>query len=152
MINLDLYSPNMDKISPEKRSWTMAQVKSRDTKPEKIVRSLLHRLGYRFRLHRKDLPGRPDIVLPKYRTVVFVHGCFWHGHVGCKRARVPVANNDYWRQKLERNTKRDAQNKVLLESLGWRVFVVWECELKAPDLLQARLIDFFNSCQAIKSQ
>lgn len=135
----------MDTISAKQRSWVMAQVKGRDTKPEKIVRSLLHRLGYRFRIQRADLPGKPDIVLPKYRTAIFVHGCFWHCHAGCKRARVPSSNNEYWVQKLSKNASRDARNRALLETLGWNVFIIWECELKNMELLQTRLAAFFNS-------
>ena len=127
----------MDKVSPEKRSWTMAQVKGRNTKPEKAVRSLLHRMGYRFRLQRDDLPGKPDIVLPKYRTVIFVHGCFWHRHSGCKRASTPVDNADYWRRKFERNVARDAEDSAALKSQGWQVLVVWECELRdIPKLIE----------------
>lgn len=134
----------MDKISAEKRSWTMSQVKGRDTGPEKIVRSLLHRMGYRFRVQRADLPGKPDVVLPKYRTVIFVHGCFWHRHTGCKRTTMPATNFDYWNQKFERNVARDAQNKAKLESEGWHVLVVWECELKNLAALRDRLINYFN--------
>lgn len=135
----------MDNVSPEKRSWTMAQVKGRNTGPEKAVRSLLHRMGYRFRLQRADLPGKPDIVLPKHRTVIFVHGCFWHRHTGCKRASMPAANSDYWKRKFERNVTRDAQNRIALESGGWRVLVVWECELRDLTALQVRLSDYFNT-------
>jgi DNA mismatch endonuclease (patch repair protein) len=135
----------MDSVSPEKRSWVMAQVKGRNTKPEKVVRSLLHRMGYRFRLQRADLPGKPDIVLPKYHTAIFVHGCFWHRHADCKRATMPATNIDYWNRKLERNVARDAQNKAILENGGWRVLVVWECELKDLTALQARVLDYFNT-------
>ena len=134
----------MDSVSPEKRSWVMAQVKGRDTVPEKTVRSLLHHMGYRFRLQRADLPGKPDIVLPRYRTVIFVHGCFWHRYADCKRATMPATNINYWIRKLGRNIARDAQNKTALESGGWRVLVVWECELKDLKALQARLLDYFN--------
>lgn len=123
----------------------MAQVKGRNTGPEKAVRSLLHRMGYRFRLQRADLPGKPDIVLPKHRTVIFVHGCFWHRHTGCKRASMPAANSDYWKRKFERNVTRDAQNRIALESGGWRVLVVWECELRDLTALQVRLSDYFNT-------
>lgn len=140
----------MDKINPEKRSWVMAQVRGFNTKPEKIIRSLLHRLGYRFRIHRKDLPGKPDIVLPKFRTVIFVHGCFWHSHPGCKRARIPENNEDYWLQKLNKNKIRDVQNKILLENNGWHVLIIWECELKNMELMQKRLINFFSSFQSEK--
>lgn len=120
----------MDTASPEQRSRTMAKVKGRNTRPEILLRSLLHGRGFRFRLHRKDLPGKPDIVLPKYRTVIFVNGCFWHRHPGCKRASMPATNVAYWERKFARNVARDAANKVALEQIGWRVLVVWECELR----------------------
>lgn len=115
---------------PLTRSEMMARVRSKDTKPEKLVRSLLHALGYRFRLHRRDLPGSPDIVLPARKVAIFVHGCFWHGH-SCKRAgRLPKTNADFWAKKLADNLARDARNRSALENLGWKVLVVWECELK----------------------
>ena len=138
------YSPDMDKVSPEKRSWTMAQVKGRDTGPERVVRLLLHQMGYRFRLQRKDLPGKPDIVLPKYKTALFVHGCFWHRHSGCNRATTPTSNTDYWNTKFARTIARDAKNQKELASLGWRVLIVWECELKDAEALQAKLKKFFS--------
>lgn len=134
----------MDSVSPEKRSWVMAQVKGRDTKPEKAVRSLLHRMGYRFRLQRAGLPGKPDIVLPKFKTALFVHGCFWHRHPGCKRATTPASNTAYWDKKFARTVARDAKSQKELEVLGWRVLIVWECELKNLPALQARLFDYFN--------
>ena len=122
-----------DKISREQRSHVMASVHSFNTKPELIVRSLLHRMGFRFRLHRKDLPGRPDICLPKYRRVIFVHGCFWHGH-SCPQGRRPTSNQAFWNQKLARNAQRDAGAIRLLRAKGWKSFVIWECELKSPKL------------------
>lgn len=125
----------MDMFSPQKRSSVMACVKNRDTRPEKLVRSLLHAMGYRFRLHRKDLPGTPDIVLPGYGTVMFVHGCFWHQHDGCKRAKLPETNTNFWQKKLTANKKRDARIAEKLEELGWKVLVIWECELKNRDAL-----------------
>lgn len=119
-----------DTVSREKRSAIMAAVRSRDTTPEKFVRFLLHRLGYRFRLHGKDLPGRPDIVLPRHRAVVFVHGCFWHAH-RCKAGdRLPATNTEFWRNKRNENVKRDRTAIGRLKRLGWRVLVVWECETK----------------------
>src|SRR5829696_1843145 len=107
----------------------MARVKSKDTKPELRVRSALHGMGYRFRVHRKDLPGNPDIVLPKHRTIIFVHGCFWHQHPGCRKATIPRNNYEYWERKLKRNVQRDQAAKVLLEELGWSVLTLWECEI-----------------------
>ena len=120
----------MDKISPEKRSWLMSRIKGKDTSPEIRVRSLLHRLGFRFRIQRRDLPGKPDIVLPKYRTIIFVHGCFWHQHQGCKHSHIPQSNVSYLESKLSRNVLRDIKNKQALEQLGWKVVVIWECETK----------------------
>lgn len=120
----------MDSYNKAKRSEVMARVKSLNTKPEVFIRSLLHKIGFRFRLHRADLPGKPDIVLPRWRTVVLVQGCFWHGHVGCKDAGRPSSNTDYWNRKIDRNIERDMKNKALLEATGWRVITVWTCELK----------------------
>lgn len=120
----------MDKFSPEKRSWLMSRIKGKNTSPEIRVRSLLHRLGFRFRIQRKDLPGKPDIVLPKYRVIIFVHGCFWHQHQGCKSSHIPQSNVSYWENKLSRNVLRDIKNKQDLEQLGWKVIVIWECETK----------------------
>ncbi len=128
-----------DVYSPEKRSAVMRQVKGRDTSPELAVRRLLWRLGARYRLHRKDLPGHPDIVMPGKRLAVFVHGCFWHGHDCARGARVPKQNRDYWEGKVARNRARDAASLDRLEALGWRVLTVWECELKDPAALEARL-------------
>jgi len=128
-----------DVYPPAKRSAVMAQVKGRDTKPELIVRRLLWRLGARYRLHRKDLPGRPDIVLPGRRLAIFVHGCFWHGHDCARGARTPKANRAYWTAKVARNRARDAASIAQLTALGWRVEVVWECALKDAAGLEARL-------------
>lgn len=128
-----------DVYPPEKRSAVMARVKSRDTGPERAVRRMLWRLGGRYRLHGRDLPGKPDIVLPGRRLAVFVHGCFWHGHDCARGARVPKANRDYWLAKVGRNRARDAAVRAALQAAGWRVETVWECELKAPAALEARL-------------
>lgn len=117
----------------------MSRIRDRDTKPEKLVRSLLHRLGYRFRLHRKDLPGRPDIVLPKYRTAIFVHGCFWHRHRGCKYAYQPKSRVEFWKKKFLDTVKRDKRNQNELKELGWKVIIVWECELANSGMLQQKL-------------
>ncbi|MFA5947816.1 MAG: very short patch repair endonuclease [Candidatus Gracilibacteria bacterium] len=122
----------------------MRAVRSKDTKPEIFVRKLIHSLGYRFRLHRKDLPGIPDLVFPGRRKVLFVHGCFWHGH-DCKRgARAPKANADYWRQKIARNRDRDAEHLQKLADLGWEVLTVWECELKELPVLSDRVQHFMK--------
>lgn len=129
----------MDRLTPSQRSSLMSKVRGKNTRPEEIVRSLLHRMGFRFRLHRKDLPGTPDIVLSKYRTVIFVHGCFWHRHPGCKKASMPQTNTTFWEKKLARNVERHAEVTAELTKIGWRVLVVWECELKKPDDLSARL-------------
>ena len=117
----------MDVFTEEKRREIMSRVRNRNTRQEVLVRSLLHRLGYRFRLHRSDLPGTPDIVLPKHRTVVFVHGCFWHGH-SCPRGKLPETRRAFWKAKIERNAERDRDARQELETLGWRVVVVWGCE------------------------
>jgi DNA mismatch endonuclease (patch repair protein) len=127
------------KIDKETRSFIMSKVHSKDTSPEKIVRSFLHKHGFRFRLHRKDLDGSPDIVLPKYKTVIFVHGCFWHRHHNCKRASMPVNNAEYWQKKFDRNVKRDQQNIITLKSQGWNVIVIWECEVKDREKLMEKV-------------
>lgn len=133
-----------DVMTPEQRSRAMAQVRSKNTKPEKRVRSLLHRLGRRFRLHRRDLPGTPDIVLPKHRAAIFVHGCFWHAHPGCPRATTPSTRVEFWTDKLARNAARDARNQRELAAAGWRVLVVWECETRDEPALEARLLAFLT--------
>jgi DNA mismatch endonuclease (patch repair protein) len=121
----------MDRISADERSENMRRIRSKDTGPELALRRLIHGLGYRFRLHRKNLPGRPDIVFPGRLKVIFVHGCFWHQHSGCGEGRVPHSRLDYWVPKLEKNRTRDAANRTLLNEQGWGVLVIWECELKA---------------------
>lgn len=133
----------MDLLSPEKRSWNMSRIKSRDTKPEKIVRSLLHSKGYRFRLHKKDLPGKPDIILPRYKTIIFVHGCFWHRHEGCRCAYDPKSRIDLWQKKFRQNVKRDKKSQDALLQLGWQVHVIWECETKESELLEKILEKIF---------
>lgn len=138
----------MDRISKEHRSWNMSRIKSKDTKPELAVRSFLHKNGFRFRLNGKVskkiypkgiLPGKPDIVLPKYKTVIFVHGCFWHGHGGCKRATSPKTNKKYWVDKISSNKKRDSLNFKLIIERGLNIIVVWECELGTKKLSTERL-------------
>lgn len=128
----------MDRLSPERRSWLMSRVRGANTKPEVAVRSMLHRMGYRFRLHRRDLPGTPDIVLPGHSAAIFVHGCFWHGHT-CKRTKMPKSRTDYWDEKIETNQRRDRRTRRRLRGLGWNVIVIWECELKRPERLAAKL-------------
>jgi DNA mismatch endonuclease (patch repair protein) len=128
-----------DVYPPEKRSAVMRRVKGKDTAPELKVRKALTALGARYRLHRKDLPGSPDIVLPGRRLVLFVHGCFWHGHDCARGARVPKANRDYWLAKVGRNRARDIASRGALEAAGWRVEVIWECDLKDGGALEARL-------------
>jgi len=128
-----------DRISREHRSWNMSRIRGENTRPERVVRSLLHRMGYRFRLHRRDLPGTPDIVLPQYRTVVFVHGCYWHRHVGCKYAYTPKSRVEFWETKFSQNVKRDVQVRSELETLGWNIVIVWECELRDSEALVERL-------------
>ena len=128
-----------DVFTAEKRSAVMARVKGRDTMPELVVRRMLWRLGARYRLDQRDLPGRPDIVLAGRKLVIFVHGCFWHGHDCARGARVPKANRDYWTSKIGRNRARDIETHTKLEALGWRVEAVWECELKDAAALERRL-------------
>lgn len=132
-----------DIFAPEKRHEIMQNVKTKNTAPEIKLRSLLHKNGFRFRVNRKDLPGKPDVVLPKYRAVIFVHGCFWHGH-DCPRGQRPQTNADFWKQKIDRNVIRDKSDVSLLESLGWRVLIVWECEIKKKNeaVLLSRVKEF----------
>lgn len=131
--------------SPERRAL-MARIRARDTQPEMFVRQLLHGQGFRFRLHAKDLPGRPDIVFRRRKKVIFVHGCFWHHHEGCKKASVPKTRVAYWKPKLEANRKRDAISVSALEAMGWEVMIVWECEIPVedPSELLERLVVFLK--------
>lgn len=123
----------------------MSRIQNRDTKPELIVRSLLHRKGYRFRLHRKDLPGKPDIVLPCFNTIIFVNGCFWHRHEGCRFAYTPQTRVDFWQNKFNQNIKRDQKVQNELLNLGWQVYVIWECETKNPHALEKIIEQIFES-------
>lgn len=129
----------MDHLTPEKRSWNMSRIRGTETSPERKVRSMLHRAGYRFRKNVSTLPGKPDIVLPKYRTVIFVHGCFWHRHKGCKQATTPGTNTEFWQKKFERNVANDRKHARQLRRLGWHVITVWECQLEKPDKVLQRL-------------
>ena len=128
-----------DIVSEEQRSYIMSRVGSKNTKPELLVRSYLHRRGFRFRLHGKKLAGKPDLVFPKYKTVVFVHGCFWHRHKGCPRATMPSSRVAFWRRKFERNMARDKENQRSLQVLDWQVIVLWECEISTIRSREARL-------------
>jgi len=135
----------MDHLSPEHRSWNMSRIRGKDTKPELVVRSILHSLGYRFRLHGKNLPGKPDIVLPRYNTVIFVHGCFWHRHKGCRLTYMPKTHTEFWEAKFSATEKRDRQNKSTLRKLGWSVFTVWECATADREALKPMLIRCLTS-------
>ena len=122
----------------------MSRVSGKNTKPELVVRSLLHKMGYRFRLHRKDLPGKPDIILPKYKKIIFVHGCFWHGHMDCPRAKRPTTNKKFWDEKLDKNMARDKATINNLKRLGWDVLIVWTCEVKDAEKLKNKLLLFLE--------
>ena len=131
----------IDTFSPEKRAWVMRRITGKDTKPELIVRTLLHRAGYRFKANDKTLPGRPDLVLPKYDMVIFIHGCFWHRHKNCKQASTPKTNQAFWQEKFSNNQRKDARAKRQLNALGWRVMTIWECRvMKHPQTVLARII------------
>jgi DNA mismatch endonuclease (patch repair protein) len=132
------------KETPELRSRIMRAVKSGDTTPELAVRSLAHRMGYRFRLRLKDLPGKPDLVFPRMRKAIFVHGCFWHGHDCARGARVPKRNRDYWVKKIKRNKERDNAARQALRRAGWRVAVVWECALRKDSNISSELRNFLR--------
>lgn len=133
----------MDTRSPIQRRHIMQSVGQKNTGPEIVVRKLLHQLGYRFRLHRKDLPGTPDIVFPKRKKVVFVHGCYWHGHE-CSKGRLPKSNLKYWQLKIGRNRDRDVEINHLLANLGWKTLTVWQCELREPNRLREKLTEFLG--------
>ena len=129
----------MDRLTTERRSEVMSRVRSKDTAPELAVRRTAHALGYRFRLHRKDLPGKPDLIFPKSRIAIFVHGCFCHQHPGCLKATIPRTRSEFWQAKLERNVERDAAAVRKLEALGWTVEVIWECDTNDTTALRKRL-------------
>lgn len=128
----------------EKRSWIMSRVREKNTSPELKIRSLVHRLGFRFRLYRKDLPGTPDLVFPSRRKVIFVHGCFWHGHDCARGKREPQTNTEYWVKKIRRNIERDAAHRLELEALGWGVLVIWECEIGTPERVSRTIVSFLG--------
>ncbi|MBM85283.1 MAG: very short patch repair endonuclease [Rhodospirillaceae bacterium] len=135
-----------DKISKERRSWNMSRIRSKDMKPEMVVRRLVHGMGYRYRLHRKDLPGKPDLVFGPRRKAIFVHGCFWHQHGDpeCKISRIPRSRPEYWITKLERNKDRDTCNIEALHAEGWRTLVVWECRTKDTEKLRQQIHNFLS--------
>ncbi|WP_026120928.1 very short patch repair endonuclease [Paraburkholderia kururiensis] len=137
----------MDSLTPAERSERMSRIKGKNTKPELFVRSLVHRMGYRYRLHRKGLPGRPDLVFAKRRKVIFVHGCFWHRHEGCRLARLPKSRLDFWRPKLDANAKRDKEVELRLAELGWKVLTIWECEVKEGAALASRIRAFLDDTE-----
>ncbi len=140
----------MDTLSPGKRSAVMSRIRGKNTSCELMVRKYLFSQGFRFRIHDKRFPGHPDIVLPKYRTIVLVNGCFWHGHSDCGLFRLPLTNTEFWSKKILGNSLRDARNQKLLENSGWRVFIVWECELKTKKLREKTLLGLVNeiwSCE-----
>jgi len=133
-----------DVFSRKKRSWIMARISGSNTKPEIVVRKILYGLGFRYRLNVRKLPGTPDIVLSKHNKVVFVHGCFWHGHKGCKRSTRPTTNVAFWNRKIDKNIDRDKKVLKELRRLGWKPLVIWECQTKKPEALGKRLIRFLN--------
>jgi DNA mismatch endonuclease (patch repair protein) len=134
----------MDRISIEERSRQMSLVRSKDTKPELFVRKLLFSMRFRYRLHTKDLPGKPDLVFRSQKKAIFVHGCFWHRHAGCSKATTPTSRTEYWLPKFAKTLERDQENSARLHTMGWQALVVWECELKNTDVLAARLRAFLT--------
>lgn len=134
----------MDTLNANERSALMAKVRSHGTQPEIRARRVSHSLGLRFRLRRRDLPGSPDLVFPKYKIALFIHGCFWHQHTDCKRASLPKTNADFWRVKLDRNVERDYETQSAIESLGWKYVVIWECETRQKSALRTLLIKIFD--------
>jgi DNA mismatch endonuclease (patch repair protein) len=142
----------MDRLSKSQRSEHMARIRSKHTSPELTVRRALFRLGYRFRLHRKDLPGTPDIVFQSRKKVVFIHGCFWHAHEGCPLAKIPKTRAEYWQAKFLRNAKRDKSSKRQLRSMGWRTLTIWECEIVQEEHLWRRLARYLGPATANASR
>ncbi len=139
-----------DRLTRSTRSALMSRVKSQHTAPEMLVRKAAYALGYRFRLHCQELPGCPDLVFRRYQAVVFVHGCFWHGHRSCRRSARPTSNVSFWNQKLDANEKRDRRNVRKLRALGWRVLTIWECQTHDLDLIRRRLSEFFGKLSPVK--
>ena len=135
---------DIDRITKERRSRNMARIGAKNTGPELVVRRMLHQFGYRFRLHAPFLPGKPDVAFSRRRKVVLVHGCFWHRHTGCPRARLPASRVDFWTDKFARNVERDKRVEAALRDLGWTALVIWECETKQPETLGERLMEFLG--------
>lgn len=135
----------IDVFSSEKRSRIMSRVRSYDTEPELKVRSIVHRRGYRFRIHQDKLPGNPDIVLSKHKKAIFIHGCFWHSHKGCPRSKRPTSNFSFWQDKLDKNQERDKRVQKELQHLGWKYLVIWQCEIKKDDRLQKKIENFLKN-------
>ena len=133
-----------DRLSPQRRSENMRRIRSKDTAPEIYIRRFLHAKGFRYRLHPKNLPGKPDLVFPKLHKAIFVHGCFWHLHPACREGRVPQSRRDYWEPKLLRNVERDRKHMRALEEMGWDTICVWECEIKHPRQLEERLLKYLK--------
>lgn len=136
-----------DVHSPETRSYNMSRIRGKDTKPELMVRSLLHSMGYRFRLKNPQLPGRPDLILARYKTAVFVHGCFWHRHAGCRYASIPKARAEFWHNKFESNMRQDREVSEQLKAMGWNQLILWECEIKDKESLVNKIRGFFSGLQ-----
>ena len=136
-----------DSVSKERRSEIMSRIRAKDSKPEMAVRRLVHGMGYRYRLHRRDLPGTPDLVFSPRRKVIFVHGCFWHQHddPNCRKSTLPSSNRDYWHPKLKRNAERDRENRARLDALGWKILVIWECEVERGSDLAERIVEFLET-------
>ena len=134
----------MDRLSPERRSWLMSKVASKNTTAEIRVRRAAHALGLRFRLHRRELPGTPDLIFPRYQIALFVHGCFWHRHTGCRKATTPKTHVKFWHEKFDRNIKRDHANMLRLKQLGWHPKIIWECETQNPEFLCKTLSNMFH--------
>ncbi|MCC6795305.1 MAG: DNA mismatch endonuclease Vsr [Candidatus Hydrogenedentes bacterium] len=137
----------MDTVSSQKRSEIMSRVRGRDTNPEMLVRKAIHRMGFRYRLHVSTLPGKPDLVFPSRKKVIFVHGCFWHRHKKCPNARIPKSRIEFWQEKLEGNSKRDRLNRRKLRGMGWTVLVIWECELAALESMNSRILKFLEGVE-----
>lgn len=140
----------MDRLSPERRGWLMSRISSKNTKPELIVRSLLHQMGYRFRIHVSDLPGKPDIVFSKRKKIIFVHGCFWHGHRECKYGRLPKSRVEFWTNKINKNQIHDEKVTAKHTAVGWQVLIVWQCDLRNNESLIQNLITFLGPPKSAK--